>query len=267
MERFLGKLWPKHNIKPNPIVEDRAGLTPAKVALPDSFGFIDGRDYKLQGGEKEDVICPGCGAPYRGPLEPSCNYCNTGRLAFYRDVTPKLTVMGHDLYLGKKLDFPQIGNSSVNIGEYSKAQRAYGNQIEIGYYSKVETAYARTRAEIHAEARIGTLVSPIIAARPSAHIGTVLTKDAYFSDYAAITHFIALPQSKITLGDNCNITELVIGPDPVSLTLGEMTSVKKMITVRNPGDIRQGRNSNVSSQTELDIDAYYKLIQDLLNLL
>jgi len=53
------------------------------------FGFKPERAYLLLGGKQEDFLtnCPSCGAPFHGPTQSVCIYCQSQRKVYYADVT------------------------------------------------------------------------------------------------------------------------------------------------------------------------------------
>ncbi len=171
IERFFGS----HDSK-NP--QENSGPKQTETPRKDVYDIQNGHAYVLLGGSAEEIqdSCGGCGAPYKGPCQSSCEYCSTTRKVHYTDITDAsfpafskedVTDLSFVLPGGDSAEFGYNTYADMVVAEKVTAQDDFSANLVIakefiaGLDAEVDTLIIVDggSAELSSDSTIGTLIT------------------------------------------------------------------------------------------------------------
>lgn len=143
-----------------------------------NYNLQEGHAYVLLGGAEKEILtaCPGCGAPFKGPCQGSCEYCSTHRKVHYADITD-ISILsvskdsvenlsfvlpgGDEAEFGYGASVDMVVAEKVTAGEQFRANLVVTKRFDAGYHPNVGTLILvdKGSALIDDQAEIGTLIT------------------------------------------------------------------------------------------------------------
>ena len=217
--------------------QDKVPERQTTIAKIENFNIQEGHAYILLGGKDEKILtnCVACGAPYKGPCQPSCEFCATTRSTYYIDIsnTKGLSSIPESAK-NKDYSFILPEGSSAEFGDYASVDAIIAENVEAGDEFSPYLVIAKIFRCLDS-CDIETL---IIADNGSAKIG---------NDASIQTLITGKNVGPIIFEDNCYVGEMLFTTHGIKYKAGDELRIDTQKTITYEEFLR--RLAEVNPQT------------------
>jgi len=260
------RLFKSRSDSQKPSAENK--LSPAKPAENqmelENWQLKSGRVYRPFGGDETDIKsnCLNCGAPFKGVLQPGCEYCETQRKCYMIDITEEPGKLKNDDE-NSPLTIPVFGGFDSKIGDDSRRTTMFGNHLTIGDYCSVGRLGANS-------ATIGDDCDIKFAVARNLKIGeyfvsqgALVGQEINIEDGSTFHNVVLTDGGIATFGDYTNIALLVLGRN-TRTEFGDDCSIK---TIRNTGhgSLKSGDYFEVENEEKISRKDYQNLVEGIIS--
>lgn len=195
---------------------------PAKF---EGYNLEPGHAYILLGGDPDRLRaeCGGCGAPYKGPCQPACEYCSTHRLSYYVDVTDIRGLNSiPEESKNEDISFILPEGGLAKFEDYAKMDRVISSEVQAGFEFKG---------------------------------GIVITKKFKGEDYTEIGTLIIADGGSAVLGFETKIGKFIVGRG-VTFVTDDYTSIQEFMTASNDTKYKMGFETKIGSHKSISPEEF-----------